>query len=142
MGDLGRLREIRHAAFSAHAPGAYSPEEVENLLGDLDEAELADMINEHQLFVAVADGEIRGLAGWRGINLRHVYVTPGAERTGTGSQLVARAERDFKKRTGASEIRVGAVLYAKGFYEANGYEVLRKDIAWDGSEFFQMIKRL
>jgi hypothetical protein len=57
------MREIRHAASSAHAPGVYSPQEVENLLGDLDEAELAGMITEHQLFVAVADGEIRGLAG-------------------------------------------------------------------------------
>ena len=142
IADLGRLREIRHAAFSAQAPNVYSPQEVENLLGDLDEAELADMIDEHQVFVAIADGEIQGLAGWRRINLRHVYVAPGAERKGIGSQLVRHAERDFKNRTGESEIRVGSVLYAKGFYEANGYEVLGKDTAWDGSEFYRMIKRL
>jgi GNAT superfamily N-acetyltransferase len=142
IGDLGRLIEIRHAALSAHAPGAYSPEQVETLLGDVDETELADMINGRQLFVAVADGEIRGLAGWRGVNLRHVYVAPGAERSGTGSRLVAHAERDFKRRTGASEIHVGSVLYAKGFYEANGYTALGVDVAWDGSRFFPMTKNL
>jgi hypothetical protein len=47
---------------------------------------------------------------------------------------------DFRERTRASEMRVGVVLYAQGFYEANGYEVLSKDTAWDGNEF-QMVKR-
>jgi GNAT superfamily N-acetyltransferase len=142
IGDLDRVRDVRYAAFSLHAPDAYSPQEVENLLSDLDEAELAEMIGQRQLFVAVADGEIHGVAGWRGVNLRHVYVAPGAERTGIGSQLVAHAERDFENRTGESELHVGVVLYAKGFYEANGYKVLGMDTAWDGSAFFRMIKVL
>jgi hypothetical protein len=65
-----------------------------------------------------------------------------AERAGIGTQLVARVARDFQVRTGATEIRVGSVLYATGFYEANGYEVLAKDTAWEGSQFFRMIKTL
>jgi ribosomal protein S18 acetylase RimI-like enzyme len=140
--DVERVKEIRHRAYSAHAPVAYSAREVENLLGDLDEDELVAMIAERQLFVAVVDGEVQGVAGWMLTYVRHVYVAPGRERTGIGSQLLARVEHDFRGRTEAREVQVGAVVYARAFYEANGYTVLRQEAAWDGSSFFRMTKEL
>ena len=67
-------------------PIAHSPQgEVVNLLDDLDEHELQAMVNERQLFVAEARGTVVGCAGWRGENLRHVYVTPESERAGIGA---------------------------------------------------------
>ncbi len=33
------------------------------------------------------------------------------------------------------------VLYARPFYVANGYEVVSREKAWDGSEYFEMVKR-
>ncbi len=48
----------------------------------------------------------------------------------------------ISRTDGRDRLPVGSVVYAKGFYEANGYEVLRKDTAWDGSDFFRMVKRL
>jgi len=95
--DLGRLKEIRHAAYSVHAPSVYSPQEVENLLGDLDEDELVRMIDAEQLFVAVVeDGSVCGLAGWHESKVRHVYVDPAMTRRGTASRLLAHAEHDFR----------------------------------------------
>jgi GNAT superfamily N-acetyltransferase len=96
------------------------------------------MVKDRQLFVAETDGLIIGCAGWRGENLRHVYVAPESERRGLGTRLVARAESDFRDRTSAAEIHVGSVLYARGFYEKLGYELVTKDRA--GSEPFQMKK--
>ena len=87
--DVEVLKALRHAAFAKHAPSAYSPEEVENLLNDLDEEELVLMITERQMFVGEVDGVLVGCAGWRGANLRHVYVRPGRERAGVGTRLVA-----------------------------------------------------
>lgn len=82
--DIERVKAIRHDAFAADAPSAYSPQEVVNLLNDLDENELRVMVDERQLFVGEAQGTIVGCAGWRGENLRHVYVTPESQRTGIG----------------------------------------------------------
>jgi ribosomal protein S18 acetylase RimI-like enzyme len=137
--DLGRLKEIRHAAYSVHAPSVYSPQEVENLLGDLDEDELVRMIDAEQLFVAVVeDGSVCGLAGWHESKVRHVYVDPAMTRRGTASRLLAHAEHDFRTRTREDEIHVGAVLYAEPFYAANGYRVVSRSRAWDNSEYYEM----
>ena len=50
--DIPGLVVIRYAAFSKYAPSAYSEREVEPLLGDIDERELAEMIKNRQLFIA------------------------------------------------------------------------------------------
>jgi ribosomal protein S18 acetylase RimI-like enzyme len=140
--DVERVKEIRHAAFSAHAPAAYSPEEVEHILDELDEPELVDMVERGLLFVAVIDGKVCGTAGWLDGIVRHVYVAPELARTGIGSALLAHAERDFVDRNGAREVWLGAVLYARGFYEANGYEVRGVETHWDGSTSYLMSKEL
>jgi GNAT superfamily N-acetyltransferase len=138
VADLPRLLEIRHAAFAAQAPAVYSPEEVATLLRDVDPAELRMMIMETQLFVARADQDIAGLAGWHGDRLRHVYVSPAYGRRGWGSVLVRHAERDFRARSGHRTIKAGVVLYAEGFYRSLGYELVRRAVAWDGSGYLEM----
>ena len=137
-GDIDVVEALRYAALSASAPSVYSPREVAELLDDLDVDELRAMVGDRQLFVAETDGLIVGCAGWRGENLRHVYVAPDSERGGLGTRLVARAESDFRDRTSAAEIHVGSVLYARQFYEKLGYELVGKDRA--GSEPFRMKK--
>jgi hypothetical protein len=62
--DVRRLLDIRHAAFSSQAPSAYSPAQVETLLGEPAENQLREMISNRQLFVVRADGTVVGLAGW------------------------------------------------------------------------------
>jgi ribosomal protein S18 acetylase RimI-like enzyme len=140
--DIPRLLEIRHAAFSEHAPKAYSETEVETLLNDVDESELAQMINDGQLFIARKDAQVVGLAGWKGIHLRHVYVDPTQTRQGIASQLLRHVEADFKERTGADHIEAGVGFQAEGFYLANGYQIVERLKDWDDSEYWKMTKAL
>jgi len=139
-GDINVVVALRLVALSASAPSVYSPREVLELLDDLDVDELRAMVEDRQLFVAETDGLIVGCAGWRGENLRHVYIAPDSERGGLGTRLVTRAESDFWDRTSATEIHVGSVLYARRFYEKLGYELVGKDRA--GSGPFWMKKSL
>ena len=140
--DVEPLKALRHAAFAKHAPSTYSPEEVENVLNSLDEEELVAMVTERQLFVGEADGLLVACAGWRGTRLRHVYVRPGCERAGLGSQLVAWAESDYRDRTSAAEIHLGCGLYAQPFYQALGYTLASRERDWDGSVLLLMTKLL
>jgi ribosomal protein S18 acetylase RimI-like enzyme len=138
--DITRILAIRYAAFSNHAPAAYSPKEVETLLDDADEAGLVEMAADSTLFVAWKSDEIVGVAGWKGPHLRHVYVDPAHTRQGIASQLLEVVESDFRASTGADHIDAGIALYAEGFYIANGYRVLKRATAWDGSGYFEVRK--
>jgi GNAT superfamily N-acetyltransferase len=140
--QVGRLLEIRRAAFSAQAPAAYSTQEVETLLGDVDPDELRAMAADRQLFVALIGADIAGCAGWRGERLRHVYVDPAFMRRGVASHLLRMVESDFRDRTGAAQIRAGVALHALPFYLARGYALVRHERAWDGSSYAEMIKFL
>ncbi len=140
--DIGRVLEIRHAAFSRHAPSAYSPEQVRTLLADVQDSELHEMIQQRQLFVARLGGRVDGVAGWTGDRLRHVYVDPDRTRRGIASQLVAMAEADFGHRTGLDRILAGVALHAEPFYRRIGYQLIERRRAWDDSEFLEMAKQL
>ncbi|BCJ48022.1 hypothetical protein GCM10010168_23810 [Actinoplanes ianthinogenes] len=141
-GDLPRILEIRYAAFARHAPSAYSPQEVQTLLGDVDPDEIASMITGRTVFVAREAGHTLGCAGWQGERLRHVYVDPRAGRRGIGTALLATVETDFGTRTGRTHLHAGVALHAEGFYRANGYQVLRRARDWDGSSYLEMRKPL
>jgi RimJ/RimL family protein N-acetyltransferase len=136
--DVPRLLEIRHAAFAAHAPAAYSAEEVATLLADVDPAELRRMASAGTLLVARRPDRIVGVAGWQRDRLRHVYVDPAYARQGIATALVDRAER----AAGVSPILAGVALHAQGFYLARGYHVVRRGTAWDGSAYLEMRKEL
>jgi ribosomal protein S18 acetylase RimI-like enzyme len=141
--DVPRLLEIRHAAFARHAPAAYSPAEVATLLADVSQDELQEMIASRQLFVArTAARVIVGLAGWKGTQLRHVYVDPAYTRRGIATRLLGHVEADFRTRTGATRIEAGVALHAEPFYRARGYQLVRRAQAWDGSAYLEMTKGL
>ena len=50
------------------------------------------------------------------------------------------AEADSRTRTGHGAIDAGVTLYARGFYEKCGYDVLSKAKAWDGNDYYVMRK--
>jgi nucleoside-diphosphate-sugar epimerase/GNAT superfamily N-acetyltransferase len=133
--DVPRLLEIRTAAFADQAPAAYTPEQVRTLLDDVDPDELRAMIAAGQLYVAIVDGRIAGLAGWWQGQVRHVYVDPAYVRRGVGTRLLRRVEEHFH-----GTIPAGVSLHAEGFYAANGYRVVRRATAWDGSGYLEMAK--
>jgi len=137
LADVPRFLEIRHAAFADQAPAAYSPREVETLLGDVDEGELREMIAAGRLYVARLDHRVVGLAGWQDGRLRHVYVDPAYTRRGVASALLRCVEANV-----GGEIRAGVALHAEPFYLANGYRVVRRGTAWDGSAYLEMVKTM
>ena len=138
--DLQRIIDIRHKAFSRMAPQTYSPVEVDTLLQDYTEDEFLRMIAEERLFVATRGSDIYGTAGWEEKNIRHVYVDPDSFGRGIGTLLVAHAEADYRERTQHPNIKAGVILYARGFYEKCGYQVVIKAKAWDGSDYYSMRK--
>lgn len=139
--DVPRLLRLRHDAFAAHAPAAYPPHEVATLLGDVDPAELHALATAGQLFVARRGGAVVGVAGWQGDRVRHVYVDPAHTRQGIATALLRRVEDAHRARTGDPEIRAGVALHAEPFYRANGYTLVHRATAWDGSAYLEMVKR-
>lgn len=117
--DIPRILEVRLAAFSRQTPPAYSADEARTLLADVDEAELQDMTAGQQLFVARAARQVMGVAGWRQVRLRHVYIDPAHTRQGIATELVGRAEWDFQQQTSATQILLpGVALHAEGVLPA------------------------
>src|SRR5215212_5324722 len=90
--DLPRILEIRHAAFAAQAPAAYSPQQVETLQADVDPEQIRAFIADRRVIVARRDGRVVAPAAWDGDRVRHVYVDPAATRSGYATRLVRRVE--------------------------------------------------
>jgi ribosomal protein S18 acetylase RimI-like enzyme len=138
--DVPRILEIRTKTFQHFAPASYSPTEVENLLGDIKESDLLELIDHESLFVAEIEGQVVGCGGWLGDSVRDMYVSPEITKQGIGTRLLDALEADFQKRTGKSVFQAGVILYARPFYEKNGYEFLEIAYDWDGSQYNRMQK--
>jgi GNAT superfamily N-acetyltransferase len=142
LDDIPRILEMRKRTFLHFAPSVYSPKEVKTLLEDINISELEEMIGNKSLFVAEENHTIVGCGGWFGESVRHMYVSPEETKKGIGSSLLRVLEEDYENRTTNSIIKAGVVLYARPFYEGNGYEFLKIDTAWDGSKFNSMQKKV
>jgi predicted N-acetyltransferase YhbS len=142
LDDIPQILEIRKRTFLHFAPSAYSPKEVKTLLEDINISELEEMIENKSLFVAEENHKIVGCGGWLGESVRHMYVSPEETKKGIGSSLLRVLEEDYKNHTNNSIIKAGVILYARPFYERNGYEFLKIDTDWDGSKFNRMQKKL
>jgi ribosomal protein S18 acetylase RimI-like enzyme len=142
LDDIPQILEIRKRTFLHFAPSVYSPKEVKTLLEDIKISELEEMIDNKSLFVAEENHKVVGCGGWFGESVRHMYVSPEETKKGIGSSLLRALEEDYKNRTNNLIIKAGVILYARLFYERNGYEFLKIDTDWDGSKFNRMQKKL
>lgn len=138
--DVSEILAIRRRTFQHFAPSTYSPEEVKNLLSDIKESELLVMIQNKSLFVAEKNSQVIGCGGWLDQSVRHMYVSPEITKQGLGSKLLDYLEQDYFDRTQNQTIKAGVILYARAFYEKNGYKFLRIETDWDGSKYCQMEK--
>lgn len=138
--ELSDVINLRRRSFLAVAPEYYNPQEVENLIADYDVVQFASMI-ENQSFFCIRNGnKIVATAGWDSARIRHVYVSPDIFKSGIGSKLVNHVVVDFFSRTTQDEIKAGVVVYAQGFYEKCGFNVLSEETAWDGSAYYLMTR--
>ena len=140
INDIPSIISVRTAAFKHYAPSFYDATQVATLLSDYSLDEFRFLTENAQMFVCEDGENLLGTAGWRDENIRHVYVLPERSRKGIGKLLLAHAENDYRLRTRKASINAGVILYAKGFYEKNGYRLLSRERYWDGSEFYKMQK--
>jgi N-acetylglutamate synthase-like GNAT family acetyltransferase len=70
--------------------------------------------------VAERAGRIVGYAALRGAEVTAAFVLPSEARRGVGAALLARVERDARRR-GVRRLVVRAALSAIAFYEARGF---------------------
>jgi len=140
--DIPEILTIRKNTFLHFAPSSYDEKEVQTLLEDIRPSELENMIKNKSLFVAVAENHVLGCGGWLEDSVKHMYISPDQTKKGIGSSLLKTLEKDYKNRTQNSVIKAGVILYARLFYEKNGYEFLKLDTDWDGSKFNRMQKDL
>lgn len=142
--DLNQIINIRTESFKYCAPEFYHSIQVQTLLNDYDEDEILWMIDNKCMFVCEEDGNIVGTSGWKDENIRHVYVKPSFMGRGIGSMLLSHAEADYRERTQKYYVNLGSNIYARKFYEKNGFHVVSKEIDWDGTwngfEFYWMHK--
>jgi putative acetyltransferase len=76
------------------------------------------------VFVAERAGRLLGYAALRGGEVTALFVRPAAARRGLGSRLLARVEREARRR-GRSTLTVRASRNAALFYRARGYSGAR-----------------
>jgi len=100
------------------------------------------MIRNESLFVAQREGDVIGCGGWFDESVRHMYVSPNITKQGVGSTLIKHLEENYQKSTRNRIIKAGVILYARPFYEKNGYKFLGLETDWDGSKFNRMEKIL
>jgi len=142
LDDVADIAALRSKTFAHFAPQYYTAKEVRTLLEDLDQNHLQDMIENRKIFVIKDKEKIIGSAGWEEDSIRHVYVDPEFTRQGIGSRLLQYAEQDYIARSTKNEIYAGVAVYARPFYEANGYILVSEEKDWDDSKYFKMKKSL
>ena len=129
--DTKAFLEVHRAAVRVTASVDYPPDIIEAWaplpISDADvETALANPDGEIRVG-AVVDGSLVGVGAVvpRLRELRACYVLPAKGRTGVGRMIVTRLE-SIARAEGASFLIVESSLSAVSFYEALGYEVLRR----------------
>ncbi|MEO1016235.1 MAG: GNAT family N-acetyltransferase [Pseudomonadota bacterium] len=140
--DLADIIDLRGRAFLQLAPQFYSSAEVKNLLADYTTAQILNMIADKRLFCYRLGDRLSGTCGWEEDRLRHLYVDPEFFGHGIGTALLEHTVADFRARTRHRTIQAGVILYARGFYEKCGFQVVSKERAWDGSEYYSMQRNI
>jgi ribosomal protein S18 acetylase RimI-like enzyme len=82
----------------------------------------AIVLVEQEVWVAEVDGAIAAMMVLRGDSLDHLYVRPGAQRRGVGSQLLQHAKR--RRPHGLRLYTFEANEPARDFYEKHGFKAI------------------
>lgn len=101
------------AAVIAQVQHSFSPQAVRHLL------------DQRQVFVAQAAGDIVGTASLDGAVVRSVFVAPARQGQGIGRQLLVELERQALG-AGLTQLTVPASITAEGFYARLGFHTLRE----------------
>ena len=121
--DVESIRRLIDATIESSYAGVYPPRAVRHFK----EFHSADRILERQsagdVLVAEQDGRLVATGSLVGAEISGVFVLPQLQRSGIGSQMMDRLEREAQL-AGRDSIRLDVSLPSKGFYERRGYRLL------------------
>jgi ribosomal protein S18 acetylase RimI-like enzyme len=120
--DRAAMKAILRATFESTWRPAISPAAAEDYLAADRGGAYVDRFG-GDFWVAECDGEIIGLAHWRGDFIEALHVRPGHARRGIGRRLLALAEREIAKARFAQAWLETDTFNegARSFYVAQGY---------------------
>jgi len=121
---MARVAEVHRSAFDDRLPwlaGQHTPDE--------DRAYFSEVVfADATAWGALVDGEIVGFIALRDGWIDHLYVLPGSQRQGLGTELLALAKEKF------GELELWTYQRnadARAFYTSQGFEIVRET---DGRE--------
>jgi putative acetyltransferase len=150
--DEGTIRRVRYEdieALSALIRNTllisnsrdYHMHVIRNLSRQYSVKNVADMALRREMYVHTAEGRITGTVSYKGDTIFAFFVAPDKQRMGIGSKLLRYVE-ERAKESGVHQIKVGASLTAKKFYESNGYRTVRREGDGSYGDIYFMAKRL
>ncbi|MBF9252723.1 GNAT family N-acetyltransferase [Pontibacter sp. 172403-2] len=98
------------------------------------------LLYDEQELVATARLVPRGLSYPDAVSIGRIVTSPRVRGTGVGKILVNMAIAACYRLYGAGPIRIGAQVYAKGFYESFGFEQSGEVYDEDGIDHIEMTK--
>ncbi|PIR02897.1 MAG: hypothetical protein COV60_03250 [Candidatus Magasanikbacteria bacterium CG11_big_fil_rev_8_21_14_0_20_43_7] len=141
--DYACVEELVKAAILEINAKVYSQPIIERMLS-VDPYRPRTTLHEREYFVALIEGEVRGVVGMKENEVKTFFVDPNYHGEGVGTKLISHIEKLISKQ-GYSKSIVFSTISAQSFYENQGYAVIREVISdIDGEKMlrFYMEKKL
>ncbi|MBD1397112.1 GNAT family N-acetyltransferase [Pontibacter sp. JH31] len=100
------------------------------------------LYNEEQVLVATARLVPTGVSYPDMMSIGRIVTSQLVRGTGVGKELVEMAIQECYRLFGQTNIRIGAQLYAKKFYERFGFEQSSEVYDEDGIDHIKMVKQV
>lgn len=136
--DAVLLSELIQRTIRASNTEDYDQRSIDMLCSIFEPEQVAERIENEDIFLCFVNVDLIGTAGLRRDYLRSMFVKPTYQRQGLGKALVADIEERARLK-GISEIMVHSSLTARRFYEALGYEFVEFQSYPEGS--FVLMKK-
>ena len=147
--DRSSIREVARDSFESSY--ALSPQEIEAILEDAFTPDaLADRIDDSNVHLLVAEGELDDVSGVQGFidviveddtTVQWLHVHPNARGRGVAAELVERVMEDVENDGGSLRARVLADAAEGGeFFEGVGLERSGSDVSEFGGEEYTVVR--
>lgn len=139
VADLDAIWRVRTAAIRALCKGYYSKTDTEAWASAPLPPDFADVISGRDFLVAECAGRIVGFGfiNRQDAELEAIFVDPEYARRGTGTAILTSLE-EIARSAGLGSLTLSSSLNAVPFYEAAGYQSIRRT-TWQHPQGFQFL---
>jgi GNAT superfamily N-acetyltransferase len=123
--DLVPLHRLVQETIEASYVGIYPDRAVQFFRKYHSERKIAERSSAGEILVLEKDGAIVATGSLLGNEILGVFVSPAAQRNGSGKAIMNELEKRAKLK-GITEIHLSISLPSRQFYENMGYKVLKK----------------